>query len=170
MNFSQMDRSTINSLEFLIRQSVGHRADIGLYAFALQNGQLNSSCNRFNYDECIAIAALLHDGHYWGDQAAALVAHDIVYASPHYVERGIESPGRSNKPGEGLVGIFRLGDGSLWAVHCDNDMRQTNPSDLERDFLLVATRGTTITCEPIGDRIRQLLTRCDELGCPILET
>lgn len=64
------------------------------------------------------------------------------------------------------VGFFRLTDGSVWSVSADMDTRAVTPDKIEGDFLVVATRGTSIVDEDPADRVRHLLTECDARGLP----
>ena len=159
----RVDDSIKNDLEFWISQKVLNRAEIGICAFSTKEGVLNSSSNVFTYEKCVAVAALMTRG-YDEIDAATLVAHDIVYASPYHPARGIESPEGSDPVGVGVVGIYRLADGSLWSVLADNDIGCVKPADLSRDYVVLATRGTSVVDESPADRVKESLTRCDELG------
>ena len=158
-----IESSLKNDLEFWIRQKVLNLTEIGICAFSTKEGALNSSSNIFNYEDCVAIASLIKQG-YDETDAAALVAHRIVYASPHFPGREIEAPDKADPVGQRIVGIYRLADGSLWSVFADNDVGCVKPADLSRDYVVLATRGTSVVDESPADRVKESLTRCDELG------
>lgn len=159
----KIDDDIKNDLEFWISQKVLNRAEIGICAFSTEEGALNSRSNVYSYEKCVAVAALMKGG-YEEIDAAALVDHRIVYASPYSPGRGIEAPDDSHPVGQCIVGIYRLADESLWSVLADNDIICVKPAHLSRDYIVLATRGTSVVDEAPADRVKQLLTRCDELG------
>ena len=160
------DEKYRNDLEFFIRQENGHRVEVGLHAFKKKDGLLTIDSNRFKYADCVAVAALIIEGTD-ASFAAALVDDCIAYASPHIIDRGVEAPDWSDKVGQMFGGVFRLADGSLWALNFDNDYRCVKADHLDSDYLVVATRGGSITSEPVEARVRHLLTKCDEVGRPL---
>lgn len=152
-----------DDVQFWIANGLANRVEIGIWAFSTSNNVLNCSSNTFSYEKCIAIASLISFGYNEVD-AAALVDHEIVYTSRYDPARGIEAPLNSDSVGQRLVGIYRLADASLWSVLADDDIGCVKPADLSQNYIVVATRGASVVDEAPADRVKHLLSRCDELG------
>lgn len=150
-------------LEPAIRTKCGNRAEVGLFAFTGIGNDKSSIHDVFSYNDTIAISALINK-QYTARDAAAYVRRDLVAASPHYAGHDVEEWVEHQH--EMHVGFFRLTDGSVWSVSADMDTRAVTPDKIEGDFLVVATRGTSIVDEDPADRVRHLLTECDARGLP----
>jgi hypothetical protein len=152
-----------SEIDRLLREEFGNYTDVGVAVFSTTGGNLTPSSVLFSYIESVAVAALIKKN-YEPIFAAALVYNGVVYSTPHFPGRSAESPLGTDPVGQRFAGVYRLPDGSLWAVHADNDVQWVKPDELSSDFVVFATRGPNITDEDPADRVRHLLTKCDEVG------
>lgn len=150
-------------LEPAIRAKCGNRTEVGLFAFTGIGDNKASIHDVFSYTDTISISALINK-QYSARDAAAYVRLGLVDASPHYAGHDVE--GWVEHQHEMHVGFFRLTDGSVWSVSADIDTRAVTPDQIEGDFLVVGTRGTSIVNEDPANRVRHLLTECDARGLP----
>lgn len=155
------------SIEILICLSVGHQCEIGIYPFELHDGKLTSKSHVFNYADGVAVAALIKEGFAEHD-AANLVRHHLVHATPQSACMPVDVCLTKDVIGKWTVGYFRLADGAVWAVHADSDVNTYSSVDYEGEYLVVPTRGNQIADESAIERVQHMLTQCDLFGRPLV--
>ena len=164
---SSVKNSVEANLEYLISQSVGHNCEMGFYPFELIDGALTALSHVFSFGDGVAVAALLKQGFAEHD-AANMVRHRLVYAIPHFGCTPVEAGTDRDVVGGFEVGFYRLADGSIWSVHAGNDVSTYRTDDYVGEYLLVPTRGNRITNESVIERVRHMLTECDQFGRPVV--
>lgn len=134
-----------------------NRVDIGIFTFQFDDEFGPNDLEGFTYSDNIAVAALLKDGVKLRD--AAVYVNEGLVSAVSVTMNGIENAHHNLR-----VGYFRLADGSVWSVSADMDYKHIVADDVAGEFLVVATRGTSIVGEDPVDRACHLLTECDERG------
>ncbi|WP_146173269.1 hypothetical protein [Sphingomonas faeni] len=151
------------SFELAMKSNGVNGVEIGLCAFYETRQEIDSAAKAFSYEDNVAVAALMNRG-FTSRDAAAYVNAGLVGAVLHDARRSAEE--QNEHPHEMQVGFFRQSDGRIWSVTADIDTRVVTADQIEGDFLVVATRATSIVDGNPTDRARHLLTECDRHGSP----